>query len=195
MAYELKSARYLAAEILRAVLSPGDRAIDATMGNGHDTALLCSLVGPEGRVYAFDVQPAALEATRRRLAEEGLAGQAELFLLGHEHMREAVGEPVKAIVFNLGWLPGGDHRITPLTATTLPAIQQALALLLPMGVLVICVYPGHPEGEREQEMVTRLLSSLSPREYNVLMQQFLNAGAGAPLCFAVQKQRGAEPRA
>ena len=195
MAYELKSARYLAAEILRAVLSPGDRAIDATMGNGHDTALLCSLVGPEGRVYAFDVQPAALEATRRRLAEEGLAGQAELFLLGHEHMREAVGEPVKAIVFNLGWLPGGDHRITTLTETTLPAIQQALALLLPMGVLVICVYPGHPEGEREQEMVTRLLSSLSPREYNVLMQQFLNAGAGAPLCFAVQKQRGAEPRA
>ena len=195
MAYELKSARYLAAEILRAILAPGDRAIDATMGNGHDTALLCSLVGPEGRVYAFDVQPAALEATRRRLAEEGLAGQAELFLLGHEHMREAVGEPVKAIVFNLGWLPGGDHRITTLTETTLPAIQQALALLLPMGVLVICVYPGHPEGEREQEMVTRLLSRLSPREYNVLMQQFLNAGAGAPLCFAVQKQRGAEPRA
>ena len=195
MAYELKSARYLAAEMLRAVLLPGDRAIDATMGNGHDTALLCSLVGPEGRVYAFDVQPAALEATRRRLAEEGLAGQAELFLLGHEHMREAVGEPVKAIVFNLGWLPGGDHRITTLTETTLPAIQQALALLMPMGVLVICVYPGHPEGEREQEMVTRLLSSLSPREYNVLMQQFLNAGAGAPLCFAVQKQRGAEPRA
>ena len=195
MAYELKSARYLAAEILRAVLAPGDRAIDATMGNGHDTALLCSLVGPEGRVYAFDVQPAALEATRRRLAEEGLAGQAELFLLGHEHMRETVGEPVKAIVFNLGWLPGGDHRITTLTETTLPAIQQALALLMPMGVLVICVYPGHPEGEKEQEMVTRLLSSLSPREYNVLMQQFLNAGAGAPLCFAVQKQRGAEPRA
>ena len=195
MAYELKSARYLAAEILRAVLAPGDRAIDATMGNGHDTALLCSLVGPEGRVYAFDVQPAALEATRRRLAEEGLAGQAELFLLGHEHMRETVGEPVKAIVFNLGWLPGGDHRITTLTETTLPAIQQALALLMPMGVLVICVYPGHPEGEREQEMVTRLLSSLSPREYNVLMQQFLNAGDGAPLCFAVQKQRGAEPRA
>ena len=195
MAYELKSARYLAAEILRAVLAPGDRAIDATMGNGHDTALLCSLVGPEGRVYAFDVQPAALEATRRRLAKEGYAGQAELFLLGHEHMREAVGEPVKAIVFNLGWLPGGDHRITTLTETTLPAIQQALALLMPMGVLVICVYPGHPEGEREQEMVTRLLSSLSPREYNVLMQQFLNAGDGAPLCFAVQKQRGAEPRA
>ena len=189
MAYELKSARYLAADILRAVLEPGDRAIDATMGNGHDTVLLCGLVGPGGRVYAFDVQPAALEATRGRLAEEGLAERAELFLLGHEHMRETVKEPVKAVVFNLGWLPGGDHRITTRTETTLSAIRQALELLAPMGMLVLCVYPGHPEGEREKEMVTGMLSGLPPREYNVLAQQFLNAGPGAPLCFAVQKQR------
>ena len=190
MAYELKSARYLAAEVLRAVLEPGDRAIDATMGNGHDTALMCGLVGPAGRVYAFDVQPAALEATRGRLAAEGLTGRAELFLLGHEHMREAVREPVKAIVFNLGWLPGGDHGITTRTETTLSAIRQALELLAPMGVLVICVYPGHPEGEREREQVTELLSGLPPQEYNVLAQKFLNAGPGAPLCFTIQKQRG-----
>ena len=189
MAYELKSARYLAAEVLRAVLKPGDRAVDATMGNGHDTALLCSLVGPEGQVYAFDVQLAALEATRGRLAEEGLTGRAELFLLGHEHMSEVVQDPVKAVVFNLGWLPGGDHRFTTRTETTIRAIRQALELLAPMGVLVICVYPGHPEGEREKETVTKLLSGLPPQKYNVLAQQFLNAGPGAPLCFTVQKQK------
>ena len=189
MAYELKSARYLAAEVLRDVLEPGDRAIDATMGNGHDTALLCRLVGPEGRVYAFDVQLAALEATRRRLAEESLTERAVLFLLGHEHLRETVREPVKAVVFNLGWLPGGDHGITTRTETTLSAIRQALELLTPMGVLVICVYPGHPEGEREREQVTELLSGLPPQKYNVLAQRFLNAGPGAPLCFTVQKQR------
>ena len=156
MAYELKSARFLAADMLRAVLEPGDRAIDATMGNGHDTVLLCSLVGPAGRVYAFDVQPAALEATRGRLTEEGFSGRANLFHLGHEHMSEVVQDPVKAVVFNLGWLPGGDHRITTRTETTIRAIRQALKLLAPMGVLVICVYPGHPEGEREKETVTKL---------------------------------------
>ena len=188
MAYELKSARYLAADILRAVLKPGDHAIDATMGNGHDTALLCSLVGPSGLVYAFDIQAAAVEATEARLSAEGYEKRAVLFHLGHERMSEMVKERVKAIVFNLGWLPGGDHQITTRTETTLSGIRQALELLQPLGMLVICAYPGHPEGGREKDAVTKLLSALSPREYNVLAHRFLNAGSGAPLCFAVQKQ-------
>ena len=188
MAYELKSARYLAADILRAVLEPGDTAVDATMGNGHDTALLCSLVGPSGMVYAFDIQAAAIEATKSRLASEGYLNRAVLFRLGHEHMGEKVKVPIKAITFNLGWLPGGDHRITTRTETTLSGIRQALELLQPLGVLVICAYPGHPEGDREKDAVTEFLSGLSPREYNVLAHRFINAGFGAPLCFAVQKQ-------
>ncbi|MBR2822714.1 MAG: class I SAM-dependent methyltransferase [Clostridia bacterium] len=191
MSYELKSARYLAAEYLRKILEPGDRAIDATMGNGHDTALLCSLVGSEGHVDAFDVQPAALESTKSLLEAEGLLSRASLYLLGHEHMAEAVNSPVKAIVFNLGWLPGGDHGVTTRVKTTLSAIEQAMDLLQPMGMLLVCVYPGHPEGERERDAVTELFSALSPRDFNVLEHRFPNAGPGAPLCFAVQKQRKA----
>ena len=57
MSYELKSARWLAADILRQVLSEGDEAVDATMGNGHDTEALCRLVGPSGHVYAFRRRP------------------------------------------------------------------------------------------------------------------------------------------
>lgn len=188
MSYELKSARFLASEILRQAVSPGDRVIDATMGNGNDTAFLCSLVGDAGRVYAFDLQESAVGSTRKRLSEAGLLNRAELFLLGHEHMAETVPEPVQAVVFNLGWLPGGDHRITTRTDTTLSALGQALDLLRPMGVLTLCAYPGHEEGERELEAVTRFLSSLSPRNYNVLEHRFLNAGPGAPVCFAVQRQ-------
>ena len=188
MGYELRSARYLAADILRAALTAGDRAVDATMGNGHDTEMLCDLVGQGGRVYAFDIQEAALRATEKRLAEAGLSERAILFHLGHEHMGETVREPVQAVVFNLGWLPGGDHRITTRTETTLSALRQALELLAPKGVMVICVYPGHEEGDREKEAVIGMLSALSNRQYNVLEHRFLNAGPGAPLCFAVQKQ-------
>ena len=54
MGYELKSARYLARDVLERAVQPGDTVIDATMGNGHDTLMLCEAVGPEGRVYAFD---------------------------------------------------------------------------------------------------------------------------------------------
>ena len=36
MSYELKSARYLAKEVIGQAVLPGDTAVDATMGNGHD---------------------------------------------------------------------------------------------------------------------------------------------------------------
>ena len=47
---------------------------DFTMGGGHDTLYLSDLV-PEGKVYAFDIQPLALERTRKRLEEAGATGR------------------------------------------------------------------------------------------------------------------------
>lgn len=190
MSYELKSARYLAREVIGQAVLPGDAALDATMGNGHDTLMLCEAVGPAGKVYAFDVQEQALAETEKRLKEHGMDGRAVLIQAGHEHMAEYVKEPVRAVMFNLGWLPGGDHDVTTRWETTRQAVESALSLLLPMGVLVICAYPGHAEGEREKRELTAFLSGLSNREYNVLRQQFLNAGPGAPECFVIQKQGG-----
>lgn len=188
MSYELRSARYLAADILRQAVAPGDRVVDATMGNGHDTLFLCQLVGEKGRVYAFDVQEKAVESTKKRLEEAGVLSRAALFCLGHEQMAEKVKEPVSAVVFNLGWLPGGDHTVTTHWETTEKAVESALSLLKPLGVLVICAYPGHAEGDRERSALTAFLSALAPQRFNVLHQKFLNAGPGAPECFAVQKQ-------
>ncbi|MBQ4226577.1 MAG: class I SAM-dependent methyltransferase, partial [Clostridia bacterium] len=121
-------------------------------------------------------------------AEAGLSDRARLFLMGHEHMGEVVPEPLSAVVFNLGWLPGGDHAVTTRWETTQKALDAALALLKPMGVLLICAYPGHEEGERERRELTAYLSALPPQRFNVLHQRFLNAGPGAPECFIAQKQ-------
>ncbi len=187
MGYELKSARYLARDVLEQAVQPGDTVIDATMGNGHDTLMLCEAVGPEGKVYAFDIQEAAVKETGKLLSAHGMADRARLIHSGHEHMREYVEEPVQAVVFNLGWLPGGDHSVTTHWKTTSCAVQAALELLKPGGVLVICAYPGHAEGDRERKELSGLLSRLSNRDYNVLHQQFLNAGIGAPECFVVQR--------
>ena len=160
------------------------------MGNGHDTLMLCEAVGPAGKVYAFDVQEQALAETEKRLQEHSMDGRTVLIRAGQEHMAEYVKEPVRAVMFNLGWLPGGDHDVTTRWETTRQAVESALDLLLPMGVLVICAYPGHAEGEREKRELTAFLSGLSNREYNVLHQRFLNAGPGAPECFVIQKQGG-----
>lgn len=187
MSYELKSARFLAKEILSRAVSPGDTVIDATMGNGHDTLFLCQAVGPSGRVYAFDVQEQAVASTEALLRREGVADRAELFCCGHQHMNEHVHEPVQAAVFNLGWLPGGDHSVTTHWETTREAVSQALELLQAGGVLVLCAYPGHSEGDRERNELVLFFSSLSNKAFNVLRQSFLNAGLGAPECFVVQK--------
>ncbi len=187
MPYELKSARYLARDVLSRTLQPGDTAVDATMGNGHDTLFLCECVGPSGHVYAFDIQPEALVSTRTRLQEAGMENRASLFCLGHEQMDTVLPGKVRAVVFNLGWLPGGCHLLTTRWETTRIAVEKALDFLLPGGVLVLCAYPGHAEGERERLNLTAFFSSLSNKSFNVLHQHFLNASPGAPECFVIQK--------
>ena len=125
--FDLKSARHWAEELQREAIGEGMAVIDATMGNGGDTERLCQLVGETGRVYAFDVQAQAVENTRARLTEAGLIGRAQLNLAGHERVLEFVHEPVDAVVFNLGWLPGAEHGVTTRVDTTLAAVNAALA--------------------------------------------------------------------
>ena len=185
--YELKNARYLASDAMQRLIRPGDRVVDATMGNGGDTVFLAQLVGKQGHVYAIDIQPAAMEKTKERLEAEQLLERVSFSLDGHQHLAEFVREPVQAVMFNLGWLPGGNHSCTTLTETTTQAIMQACNCLLPGGMISICVYPGHEEGEREREAVTELCKSLPVRNYTVLHHGFINAKAGTPELFLIQK--------
>ena len=186
--FVLRSARYLAAECMERVIQPGDTVIDATMGNGHDTEKLAALVGEGGHVYAFDVQEQAVACTRERLQNAGLLPRATLILDSHAEMARYVKAPVRAVIFNLGWLPGGDKSVTTRLDSTLRAVNAALDLLLPMGVLILCVYPGHAEGKREREALLSLFAALPPQKFNCLSQRFLNAGDDAPLCVIVQRQ-------
>jgi len=188
MSYELRSARYLAHQVMEAAIAPGARVIDATMGNGHDTAFLAELVGESGLVYAFDLQAPAVESTRKRLESLDIENRCRLFVKGHERVLEEVHESVDAVMFNLGWLPGGDKSVTTLWETTQKAVGDCLSLLKKGGVLTLCAYPGHAEGDRERENLMTWFASLRPQEYNVLHQRFLNAGPGAPECFVIQKQ-------
>ncbi len=188
-AQDFRSARFWAAELVGPALFPGARAVDATMGNGHDTRWLCEQVGAEGRVYAFDVQPAALARTRALLAENGLSDRAALFCAGHERMYEYVPEPVDAVMFNLGWLPGGEHGVTTRTETTLLAAEAALALLKPEGILTICIYPGHEEGARELDALLRWAAGLDCRAWDVLLKRYLNQPNDPPQLIAIKRKK------
>lgn len=188
MANDFRSARFWAREMLENAVFDGARVIDATMGNGHDTLWLCQKAGPTGRVYAFDVQEEAVQNTCRRLEDAGMLGRAELFCAGHERMVEFIAEPVDAVVFNLGWLPGAAHGVTTQTETTLKAVHAALTLLKEDGLLTLCIYPGHEEGARELSALLEWGANLDEREYDVLLKTYLNQSGDPPRLLAVRKK-------
>lgn len=140
---------------LRGCLAPGDLVVDATVGQGRDTRFLAEAVGADGRVYGFDVQPEALELARQRLG--ALTGRVSLHLRGHESMLETLPPELRGrvavIMFNLGYLPGGDKRLTTRPETTLAGLVAALELLSPRGCLSVVAYTGHPGGREECEAV------------------------------------------
>lgn len=158
----------LAHEHVAAVLRPGDVAIDATAGNGHDTLFLAEGVGETGKVLAFDVQAEAIAAARARVEAAGRTARVEFIHGSHAAIPEHV-EPgsVAAVMFNLGYFPGGDHAVITRTGETLAALAAALVVLKPGGVLTVVCYPGHAGGEEESAAVVAWSGGLEAGEFEV----------------------------
>jgi SAM-dependent methyltransferase len=185
---DLRGAVPLAHHFLRAAVRPGDRVVDATCGNGNDTLFLARLVGESGRVTAFDVQKDAIQNTSALLLEHGCRSRVELAAVGHENLLDSVREPVSAVVFNLGFLPGGDRCCITQTHTTVAALGQALELLLPGGIVTVAMYPGHSGGDEESEAVEAWSAALSPKHFNVWRNRQLNRSPAAPYLLLVERR-------
>ena len=183
----LRGAVALSHFFLRERVKAGDTVVDATCGNGHDTLLLARLVGETGKVWAFDVQAEALAGTRSLLSKAGCLEQAELVAAGHERLAEFVREPLRAVVFNLGYLPGGDKSCVTRPENTVAALQQAIDLLLPDGIITVCLYTGHPGGAEEGEAVENWAATLASEEFNVWRSRQMNRPATAPYLVLVEK--------
>lgn len=147
---------HLAHLIWKGFLRPGMTVIDATAGNGNDTLFLakCTLTPNSGWVHAFDIQKTALEKTRARL-QEHLSETLQKRITLHETSHETFPTDLipSLIVFNLGYLPGGDPNKTTSAETTLKSCQNSINQLAPNGMLSITMYPGHPEGLREKTLL------------------------------------------
>ena len=162
-------------------IKEGDVCIDATAGNGNDTEFLCQRVGSSGKVYAFDIQEMAIEHTRKRLEETGLIERTRLILDGHETMSKYVKEEASVIVFNFGYLPGGDHSIATKTSTSLVGVEQALDLLKVGGVMNLCIYSGKDTGYEEKEALLSYLKELDSKRWLVIVSSYFNRKNDPPL--------------
>ncbi len=169
------------------VIEPGDTVLDATCGNGKDTLFLAEGVGPGGKVFAFDIQDAAIEATAKLLAGKGLLERASMHRDSHENILQYIRVPLKAAMFNLGYLPGGDHAAITIPESTIRALEGALSLLLPRGLVSVVAYSGHPGGEYEKDMVREFLAKLDQRQYAVLNYEFINQINHPPQLFLIEK--------
>lgn len=183
----LKNSLAISHETVSKVVRQGDTAVDATMGNGNDTVFLAGLVGDCGKVYAFDIQERALEATRRKIEEAGVADRVELILDGHQNMDKYVPKGIKAVMFNLGYLPRGDHSIGTRAETTIEAIEKSLKLLCIEGIVMIVIYYGGDSGFEEKEAVMEYVKTIDCKKYSVLVQDFVNQVNCPPIAVCIEK--------
>lgn len=169
-------------------LTKGMHVIDATAGNGKDSLLLAKsiLTSTSGWLWTIDIQKIALENSKKLLREElslDLFNRISFLEQSHATFPENL-PPINLIVYNLGYLPGGDHAITTKTPTTLQSLKAALLLLTSGGYLSITLYPGHTEGSLEKEAVLLFLRDLPP-SYTVAIEAEENPRA--PILVFVKK--------
>lgn len=151
-------------EAVRAIVRAGDHVIDATAGNGWDTCFLADLVGPEGRVFAFDIQEEAIASTKSRLVAQGIKDErVTLIHESHAALQRHIEEPVAAVMFNLGYRPGGDHELRTHREETLTALAEGWTVLREGGVMSVVCYRGHPGGMEEGEGVLEFAGRLQGR--------------------------------
>ncbi len=171
-------------------IKEGDIVVDATAGNGNDTVLLSELVGENGKVYAFDVQKDALENTEKKLKDLKLENRVNLILDGHENIKQHIStEKVKLVIFNLGYLPKGNHEITTKKDTTITAIKESMELIEKEGKILIVIYPGHPEGAKEKNAVEEFVQKINQKQYNVARISFMNQINNPPFLIVIEKRK------
>ncbi len=169
-------------------LGEGDVAVDFTMGNGNDTLFLSETVGESGRVYAFDIQEEALVSTREHLCASEAPENYTLICASHHLVKDYVKEPIKAGMFNLGYLPrSGRKTVTTMRETTMPAVEAAIELLAPDGILLVAVYPGHEEGNLEGQMLAEYFATLDRRKICVSRFNIMNSPT-SPYFFIAEKK-------
>lgn len=173
-------------EFLLRHIKEGATVVDFTMGNGHDTAFLSKAVGEGGKVYAFDVLPAALQSTRVTLAKEGCPDNVTLILDSHSNAKDYFTE-FDAGMFNLGFMPGGDHTKHTMRETTLPAVKNAIEMLAHGGALTVAVYPGHEEGDLEGQELLEYYATLDRRKICCTQIKIVNSPT-APYFTLIEKK-------
>jgi tRNA1(Val) A37 N6-methylase TrmN6 len=182
----------VAHNLIREVLHTGDIAIDATVGNGHDTLFLVEQVSPSGRVFGFDIQQTAIDSTKEKFQQTHNPECLTLIHASHADMSDKIPAhyhgKIKAIMFNLGYLPGGDKTIITRTDSTVTALDSAHRILSSNGIITVMAYPGHPGGDKETDQVKNWCEQLDNNQFKISIIYSSENKESAPRLFVILKK-------
>ena len=126
--------------------------VDATIGNGYDTLFLCKKA-TQGMVFGFDIQDDAIVNTSKVLVDYN---NFKLYKKSHEYIYDTLSDyegKISLILFNLGYLPGGNKDITTKFESTIKALEGSIKLLNNKGAVLVVIYPGHDAGKKEEAKI------------------------------------------
>lgn len=158
-----------------------DTCIDMTCGRGNDTIFLANNCK---KVYAFDIQKEAILSTKGKTKD---CNNVIIIEDSHESVDKYVNEEVGIVIYNLGYLPKGDHNITTHYSSVISSIYKVLKLLREGGLIAITVYPGHEEGKNESINLDFQLREFNQKEYEVLKYEFINQANNPPYLYLIEK--------
>ncbi|MDF2569824.1 MAG: putative rRNA methylase [Sporomusa sp.] len=184
---EVANAVVMAQRFLRPRLTNADLVLDATVGNGKDTLFLVENIPSTALAWAFDIQPQALTNAHELLTKHGVAHKARFVLDSHKHINKYINQPLDAAMFNLGYLPGGDHTISTHPDSTIQALIHALHLLRAGGIITIAAYPGYEHGRLECHAIQEYLTGLNQKQITVACWSIVNQKNTPPVLYIIEK--------
>ena len=88
---------------------------------------------------------------------------------------------VTAVMFNFGYVPGGDHSVATKPETSLKAVEEGLKLLKTGGVMSLCIYSGGDTGYEEKKTLLAYLKELDTKQWLVIVHSYYNRKNDPPL--------------
>lgn len=166
--------------IIKNFLENKSIAIDGTLGNGFDTDFLSENFE---KVYSFEIQKEACDTYKEKNREN-----VEVINDSHHLFKNYINEEVDCIMYNLGFLPGGDKGVTTMHTTSLESIKIGLEMLKSGGIMTICIYKGHYEAKIEESYILSYLTALPKSKYGVMSHNYLNRAETAPSLVVIEKK-------
>ena len=96
-------------------------------------------------------------------------------------------DSVNCIVFNFGYLPGGDHNLSTKASSSITAIEQGLTLLKKGGLMSLCIYSGGDSGFEERDALLSYLKELDYKKYLVIYSSYYNRPKNPPIPILIWK--------